>query len=309
MKNYKCLAILTAALLLSSCNAGDGTETTSEQTTTASLVQAETSAADEVISETALETTAAETAVQITTSNQPAETVQTALAETVSVTIRQTDDTLDIPDEDIVENVDAGSVFKSELGVATIYKDKITKEYFILLNVTPQKVYWNETDGYDVTVGQAMDIAVPAIFEEWLVNADGMMIYMGGDGWNKLTNLKFDDRTVMGMSFPQYWSKDYLCPIVGGTVVFGEYTDEINGSFSRVDDGVYIEEANYSYPENPFGDGMSVENLDLYFETIKADHDALKQEMDAHPDTLYEIAGFWGYQDGVRFRADINYIY
>lgn len=299
MKNYKSFAILTAALLLSSCNAGDSVETTSavtlEQTTTASVqtdISQTTQTADYVISET----TAAEITVQTTTSAQPAETVQTTLAATVA-------------DEEAVETT---TELETELlggdDGAAIFYDKNSQKDYIILNVTPQKVYWNETDGYKVTVGQAMDIAIPAIFEEWLTDADGVMIYMG-DGWNKVKNMTFDDTTVMGMSFPQYWSKDYLCPIVSGTVVFGEYTDDINGSFSRVDDGVYIEEANYSYPENSFGDGMTVDNLDLYFETIKADYDALKLEMAAHPERDYDIAGFWGYQDGVRFRATINYIY
>lgn len=107
----------------------------------------------------------------------------------------------------------------------------------------------------------------------------------------------------------QYFDMDHLCPIKDGAVQFGELNDEINGFFSRVSDGVYIEEANYQYSDNPFGNGMSVENLDTYFETLYADWLALEEEMAAHPDRDYDIAGFWGYQGGVRFRASINYIY
>lgn len=306
MKKYKCLAALMSVLLLSGCNAGGNAETASEQTTASETVQSEmtqtTTAANSEASKDTLEQTTAATSQTATASisEQP----------TASVTTQQTEDTaLDIPEEDIIENVDNGSEFESEIGVATIYKDKITKEYFIILNVTPQKVYWNEIDGYDVAVGQAMDIAVPAVFEEWLADADGMMIYMSADGWNALTDLKFDDRTVKGMYCRQYFDRDYLCPINDNILNFGELTDKINSFFSRVSDGVYIEEANYLYSDNPFEDGMSVENLDTYFETVKADSVALKEEMAAHPDTLYDIDGFWGYQNGVRFRATINYIY
>lgn len=307
MKKYKCLAALMSVLLLSGCNASENAETASEtvqseeiSTTTSDFVLEQTTFSESVQSET---TTQAATAANLETPTNNSEQTN------ASVTIQQTEDTsLDIPEEDIVENVDNGSEFESELGAATIYKDKITKEYFIILNVTPQKVYWNEADGYDVTVGQAMDIAVPAVFEDWLADADGMMIYMG-DGWNELRDLKFDDRTVKGMYCRQYFDRDYLCPINDNILNFGELTDKINSFFSRVSDGVYIEEANYQYSDNPFEDGMSVENLDKYFETVKADSFALKEEMAAHPDTLYEIAGFWGYQDGVRFRATINYIY
>ena len=229
---------------------------------------------------------------------------------TTSVTIQQTEDTaLDIPEEDIVENIDDGSEFENKLGATTIYKDQITKEYFIMLNITPQSVYWNEIDGYDVAVGQAMDIAVPAVFEEWLSDADEMMIYMGADGWNMAKDINVDDSIVKGMYCRQYFDMDYLCTIKDGTVQFGEINDEINSFFSRVSDGVYIEEANYQYSDNPFVDGMSVENLDTYFETLYADWLALEEEMTANPYTIYEIMGFWGYQDGVRFRATINYIY
>ena len=192
---------------------------------------------------------------------------------------------------------------------ANIYHDTKLNEYFIMLNVTPQKVYWNGIDGYDVTVGQAMDIAVPAVFEDWLTDADEMMICMGATGWNPVADINVNDRTVKGLSCNQYFDMDYLCPIKDGAVRFGELTDEINSFFSRVSDGVYIEEANYQYSDNPFGDGMSVENLDKYFETVKADSTALEEEMAAHPDRDYDIAGFWGYQGGARFRATINYIY
>lgn len=54
---------------------------------------------------------------------------------------------------------------------------------------------------------------------------------------------------------------------------------------------------------------MSVSNLDMYFETIKKDYDILMQETIDNPDTDYDTPGFWGYQDGIRFRAAINDIY
>lgn len=303
MRKYKGFILLILAMLLSGCSAEKNVETisdaVSEQNTFSETIKSETTTANlEVPAYTSEKTTAA----QIEASSVSEQT-------TTSVTIQQTEDTaLDIPEEDIVENVDDGSEFENKLGAATIYKDQITKEYFIMLNITPQSVYWNEIDGYDVAVGQAMDIAVPAVFEEWLSDADEMMIYMG-DGWNKFCDLKFDDITVKGMYCRQYFDMDYLCTIKDGTVQFGEINDEINSFFSRVSDGVYIEEANYQYSDNPFVDGMSVENLDTYFETLYADWLALEEEMTANPYTIYEIMGFWGYQDGVRFRATINYIY
>lgn len=191
----------------------------------------------------------------------------------------------------------------------TKYIDKYSGKEFIIVNVTPNNIYWNELDGYNVTQGQSLDIAIPAIFEDWVRDADGIMIYMSSNTGTFGDLLLNGEKSIKGMTYPQYWSTDYLCPIKDGVICFGEYTDNINNSFSGVDDGVYIGEANYKYSETPFVNKMSISSLDSYFETIKLDHDALMQKIAENPDTDYDIAGFWGYQDGVRFRATINAIY
>lgn len=191
----------------------------------------------------------------------------------------------------------------------TKYIDKHSGKEFIIINVTPNKIYWNELDGYNVAEGQSLDIPIPAIFEDWVSDADEIMMYMSSSAKTFGELLLNGEKSIKGMTYPQYWSTDYLCPINGGTVCFGEYTDNIKNSFSRVDDGVYIEEANYQYSETPFTNNMSVSSLDAYFETIKTDYDALMQKIAENLNTDYDIAGFWGYQDGIRFRATINTIY
>ncbi len=191
----------------------------------------------------------------------------------------------------------------------TKYIDKYSGKEFIIVNVTPNNIYWNELDGYNVTQGQSLDIPIPAIFEDWVSDADGIMIYMSSNTGTFGDLLLNGEKSIKGMTYPQYWSTDYLCPINGDVICFGEYTDNINNSFSGVDDGVYIGEANYKYSETPFVNTMSISSLDSYFETIKLDYDALMQKIAENPDTDYDIAGFWGYQDGVRFRATINNIY
>ena len=148
---------------------------------------------------------------------------------------------------------------------------------------------------------------MPAVFEDWLSNTDEMMIYLD-NSCGTFGKVLIDGGEMYGMTYPQYWSVDYLCPISEGKVNFGDYTEEIRNAFSRIDDGVYIEEANFSYEENPFEDNMSVDSLDLYFETIKSDHDTLMKRMADNPNTDYDIAGFWSYQSGARFRAEINFI-
>ncbi len=191
----------------------------------------------------------------------------------------------------------------------TKYTDKYCGKEFIILNVTPQKIYWDELEGYNVKQGQSLDIAIPAIFEDWVSDADEIMMYMSENRKTFGDLLLKDEKKIKGMTYPQYWSTDYLCPIKDGVICFGEYTDDIRNTFSRVDDGVYIEEANFQYSEFPFENNMSVSSLDMYFETIKNDYDILMQKMSENPDTNYDIAGFWGYQDGIRFRATINTIY
>lgn len=205
------------------------------------------------------------------------------------------------------KSTDTGNIIGSSSDDITVYIDKKTEDKYIILNVTPQKIYWNEIEDYTLSVGQSVDIPIPAIFKDWVIDTDEIMIYINEARCFKDINI--DNKIIKGIAYPQYWSKDYLCPIIEGKVCLGEYTDEIKSFFSRIDDGVYIEEANYYYPENPFTDGMSIDSLDIYFEQIKTDYDALLKEMEDHPDRNYDIAGFWGYQDGVRFRAIINYIY
>lgn len=191
----------------------------------------------------------------------------------------------------------------------TKYIDKYSGKKFIIVNVTPNKIYWNDLDGYNVSIGQSLDVPIPAIFEDWISEANGIMIYMSSSTKTFGDLLLNGEKNIKGMTYPQYWSTDYLCPIIDDIVCFGEYTDDIRNSFSRVDDGVYIEEANYKYSEAPFVNNMSISSLDSCFETIKLDYDALMQKMAENPDTDYDIEGFWGYQDGVRFRATINNIY
>lgn len=298
MKKCKLLMALAITAALAGCAAENGLETVSN-TTVSDISSLETAASSE-----ASETVKSE-ADQITAAEKSEITSQ--YAEQTTTAAEATD--LETAEEFIETTAESETELTNEEDSVKIYHDTSLNESFIMLNVTPQKVYWNEIDGYDVTVGQAMDIAVPAVFEDWLADADEMMIYMGADGWNTAADINADDRTVKGMYCRQYFDRDYLCPIKDGTVQFGEINDDINSFFSRVSDGVYIEEANYQYFDNPFGDGMSVENLDTYFETVMSDWIALEEKMAANPDTDYDIAGFWGYQDGVRFRATINYIY
>lgn len=300
MKKCKILTVLLLAAALAGCSEGNEAETVSD-----------TTVSETTISETAL-AEASETVGEETTkaAAEKTEVTSAAAEQTTTASVTEKDDEVTaLEDDDEFTETELETELTNEEDGVKVYYDKNLNENFILLNVTPQKVYWNEIDGYNVTVGQDMDIAVPAVFEEWLSDADEMMICMDSDSWNSIADVNIDDRTVKGMSCHQYFDMDYLCPIKDGAVRFGELNDEINGFFSRVSDGVYIEEANYQYSDNPFGDGMSVENLDTYFETLYADSVALEEEMAAHPDRDYDIAGFWGYQDGVRFRATINYIY
>lgn len=241
----------------------------------------------------------------VSTETQKSEEYRTSEETSATVSEEIYESEIEVP-ETISETEYTDSLFNDEM---TVYYDKYSGKNFIMLNVTPVKIYWNELDGFSITEGQPTDILIPAIFADWLDGADGIMIYLDSGSGTFGDILLDSGEKIKGMTYPQYWSTDYLCPIKDGIVCFGEYTDEIKNSFSRVDDGVYIEEANYQYSEALFEDNMSVEDLDLYFETIKKDHDALFKEIAENPDTAYEIAGFWGYQEGLRFRADINYIY
>lgn len=291
--------IITALVLLSFSSCGNGDEPSAEiQPESVSVTAVEDSVVDSASEETEAVTTEERqttAAASVTTERQITET-------SASVSVSET-----VADTTIAETASETESL-SEAG-ATVYTDERSGKTFIIVNVTPQKIYWNDIEDYEIEVGKPMDIPVPAVFEDWFSGADEIMIYMDSS-CKTFGSVTFDGEEMQGMTYPQYWSADYLCPIIGGTVRFGEYTEEMRSAFSRIDDGVYIEEANYfvDYAENPFADNMSVENLDLYFETIKSDSDALKKMIADNPDTDYDIAGFWGYQSGLRFRAEINFI-
>ena len=197
---------------------------------------------------------------------------------------------------------------ESEKEKCTIFKDCTTKKKFIILNLTAEKVYWNEAEDYSISEGETVDIAVPAIFSDWFTDTDDAMFYLG-EHFQKIPVMNCGDMTVRGIAYTNYWSMDNICLIDDGIVHFGEYTEEMKNAFRRIDSGYFIEEANYYYPEFPLEDGMTVENLDLYFETMKTDRDVLYEKIASNPDTDYDIAGFWGWIDGIRLRGKVNFIY
>ena len=151
-------------------------------------------------------------------------------------------------------------------------------------------------------------MAVPAVFAEWFTDTDEVMLYIG-EHFQKIPVMDCGDMTVRGIAYTDYWSMDNICLINDDIVHFGEYTDDMKNAFNRIDEGYFIEEANYYYPDFPLEEGMTVENLDLYFETMKADRDDLYKLMADNPDVDFDIAGFWGHINGIRLRAKINYIY
>lgn len=288
--------IIMALVLISFSSCGNGDEPSAEiQPESVSVTAVEDSIVDSASAETADVTTEERQTVAASSDTTERETSETAADTTIAETVSE-----------IVSKTALETENLSEEGAA-VYTDERSGKTFIIVNVTPQKIYWNDIEDYGIEVGKPMDIPVPAVFEDWFSGADEMMIYMDSS-CKTFGSVTFDGEKMQGMTYPQYWSADYLCPIIGGAVRFGEYTEEMRSAFSRIDDGVYIEEANYNYAENPFADNMSVENLDLYFETIKSDSDALKKKIADNPDTDYDIAGFWGYQSGLRFRAEINFI-
>lgn len=303
MKKCKAFTVLMLAMLLSGCNAGGNAETASETVSEQSTVS-ETVQSEEISTTASEQITASET-VQSETSKTVAEQT-TIAAETEKTTEKTTIET----DEELIEtSAELETELENEGDGANIYHDTKTNEYFIMLNVTPQKIYWNEMDGYDVAEGQAMDIAVPAVFEDWLADADGVMLYLS-EYERTFGDIKIDDQKIKGMTYPQYWCRDYLCTIKDGTVRFDNYTDEIGNHFSGFSDGNNIEWGNIQYPENQFENGMTVEKLDLYFETVKADYEELEALIAANPNSEFEISPLFTEQgSGIRFRATINYIY
>lgn len=184
MKKCKILTALLLAVVLAGCAAGNDAETVLNTTDLEVTVSENTSAeASETVKEEITKAAAEKTEVTSVAAEQTT---------TAAVTEKDEEVTALEVDDEFTETELETEPTNEEDGVEVYYDQKLGMN-FILLNVTPQKVYWNEADGYDVTVGQAMDIALPAVFEDWLSDADEMMIYMGADGWNSIADINVDD--------------------------------------------------------------------------------------------------------------------
>lgn len=340
MKISKILLLSAISLLFAGCNSAESVmETTDSATTThAALpqttttiqeIQADVTTANSTTTHETKETTATSdvTISTQTTSNAVSTsiteetivsttTVVTTVASTTTYESTTTHQENVVLSEEIVETSDiitesaepTTSIEESDKNGFTVYKDNKSKNDFVILKLTAEKVYWNESEDYSISAGETVDIAVPAVFAEWFSDADESMFYIG-KRLGKTPVMDCGDMTVRGIAYTDYWSMDNICLINDGIVHFGEYTDEMKNSFKRIDEGYFIEEANYYYPDFPLEEGMTVDNLDLYFETMKADRDVLYEKIANNPDTDYDIAGFWGQIDGIRFRAKINCIY
>lgn len=340
MKISKILLVSAVSLLFAGCNSTESVPQTAVSTTTtyAELTQTittiqeiqtnSTTAALITTDKTTTSTTksAADVSTELTTTAVSTSiTKETVASTTTAVTTDATTATYEgttnhqenvVSSEETAETSEiipesaetTASIEESDKNGFTVFKDNKTKNDFVILNLTAEKVYWSESEDYSISTGETVDIAVPAVFAEWFTDTDEVMLYIG-EHFQKIPVMDCGDMTVKGITYTDYWSMDNICLINDGIVHFGEYTDEMKNAFKRIDDGYFIEEANYYYPDFPLEEGMTVDNLDLYFETMKADKDVLYEKIANNPDTDYDIAGFWGQIDGIRFRAKINYIY
>lgn len=317
----KAAGILVLSLCMTACNAETGNASVIDTSLTNStdiinddIKNTASETAPVVATETALSATNEVTQVTtapVTESQTVATTTQIEIITNETTTEAQEND-IDEAEEIIAEMPeDWNTDILTTPNGSTIYNDTKRYEKYIIVNVTPQNIYWNKLEDYDIAEGEPIDVPIPVIFDDFLAGADEVMIYMT-KGWNLFGDISLDNgNTLKGMTYSQYWSRDYLCPIVDGTVQFREYSDEIIRSFTRVDDGIYIEMANYytKYMDNPFEDGMSASDMDAYFEKIYADSAAIEKTQNENPDVMYDTDPLYSYQNGVRFRAKINYIH
>lgn len=181
------------------------------------------SANSEQYSQSLTETTAIsslqeqQTSNEITTSKSEEIVVSEFLPETVQ---SDTTQPTSIPSLQEQQTSNETTTSKSEeIAIPILYETFVTQSYpsgitkytnrycgneFIILNVTLKKIYWNELEGYDVKQGQTLDIAIPAIFEDWVSDADEIMMYMNKDNKTFGDLLFKDEKMIKGMTYPQY---------------------------------------------------------------------------------------------------------
>lgn len=196
---------------------------------------------------------------------------------------------------------------ESEQVVPTIVKDK----YFIV-SLTPQKIYWNDIKEFNIDIGKSFDILVPISFYEIVRESDQLVIFL-----NEIDNVSFDEEdqynvkaTINGIG-NGVWYMDEFCQIIDDKLCFYEANENISKSFYnflQLYGTEVINEENIS--DIKFTDGMTIHDIDYYFEQARKRADKITQEMLDNPDTLFEMPASYIYTgNGVRFRAEINEIY
>ncbi len=196
---------------------------------------------------------------------------------------------------------------ESEQAMPTIVKDK----YFIV-SLTPQKIYWNDIKEFNIDIGESFDILVPNSFYEVVRESDQLVIFL-----NEINHVSFDEEdqynvkaTINGIGNGM-WYMDEFCQIIDDKLCFYEADDNISKSFynfSQLYGTEVINEENLS--DIKFTDGMTINDIDYYFEQARKRADKITQEVLDNPDTLFEMPASYLYTgNGVRFRAEINKIY
>lgn len=212
------------------------------------------------------------------------------------------------------------STFEAEIK-PTIYTDEKDKNEYIILSVTPIKIYWNEINEFSLNEGVPIDVFIPAAFSDVVDNADELMLWFTETSVpeNELHIDNIDDFNIIrGLKTfnNNIWNVDRMYPVKNDFVVF--YDDvalsDIEMQSYRNFDGFMNYPYRHKGEDLMFNDGMPTQEADEFFLAIYNDHQEYLEEVQR----LWEVDGIQTeveYSEwitllgGTRFRAKINQIY
>ncbi len=162
-------------------------------------------------------------------------------------------------------NYEASASYDQPVYVMDQYENKFK---YVLLNVVPEKIYWNYIDGFDPAVGEPLSILIPTVMYDTAINSDSLLIHLddhSGRMEHTFSLLYGDPGTD---TFDNYigdtdWDVDNLFTFKDGVLTEYKPTEEMLEHF------MYYEPTGsimLDYGQSEFRYGMTVDEIDKFLD-------------------------------------------
>ncbi len=145
---------------------------------------------------------------------------------------------------------------------------------YVQVTIVPEKIYWNESEGFKPAVGEPLDILIPSVMLDTVKSADSVILHFGA--YNSLpcqkeyrfTRKSGSSETPVYDNFlaGDSWEADYLFTVKNGVLTEIKATDEMRDYFSYFDT---VSSIMLDYDPGEFGYGLTVDEIDSFLENTR----------------------------------------